>query len=96
MMKGFPAGEATALAAEFFKERIATTRATGIRRILIGTGMLFVPLITLLVFLHLGVMSVTLLGVVGVIGLYGGWLMLNGILTAVAPKSEQGNASGDD
>ena len=93
MIQGYTHPEASELATKLFKERTAAVRANGIRKIIIGSGLICVPIIALVVFLAIGVIPLKLFAVTIMIGLYGVWLVLNGILMAVAPKSERGDVA---
>ena len=93
MIQGYTLPEATELATKLFKERTAAVRSNGIRKIIIGSGMVCVPIIALVVFLAIGVIPLKLFAVTIMIGLYGAWLVVNGILMAVAPKSERGDVA---
>ena len=76
-----------------FQERAAAVRANGIRKVFVGSGLVCVPIIALLIFLHIGVILMKLFGLTLMVGFYGIWLVINGILMAVAPKSEQGDVA---
>ncbi|HTV42346.1 MAG TPA: hypothetical protein VMF08_17380 [Candidatus Sulfotelmatobacter sp.] len=93
MIQSYTLPEATELATKLFKERTAAVRSNGIRKIIIGIGMICVPIIALVIFLSIGVIPLKLFAVTIMIGLYGIWLVLNGILMAVAPKSERGDVA---
>jgi hypothetical protein len=93
MIQGFTISEATELATKLFKERAAAVRSNGIRKIIIGIGLMCVPVIALLIFLSIGVIPMKLFALTIMVGLYGFWLLLNGILMAVAPKSERGDVA---
>lgn len=94
MIQGFSASEAKELAAKLFKERASAVRGIGIRKIIIGIGLMFVPVGALFVFLVIGIFLLKVLGAAVLVGLYGVWLVINGILMAVAPKSEKGDVAG--
>jgi hypothetical protein len=93
MIQSFTVAEATELATKLFKERSAAVRSNGIRKIIIGTGLTCVPIIALLIFLSIGVIPMKLFALTIMVGLYGVWLIINGILMAVAPKSERGDVA---
>jgi hypothetical protein len=93
MIQSFSVAEATELATKLFKERTAAVRSNGIRKIIIGTGLTCVPIIALLIFLSIGFIPMKLFGLTVMVGLYGVWLVINGILMAVAPKSERGDVA---
>lgn len=93
MIQGFTLPEATEVATNLFKERTAAVRANGIRKIIIGSGMICVPIVALIIFLSIGVIPLKLFAVTIMIGLYGAYIALKGILMAVAPKSERGDVA---
>jgi hypothetical protein len=93
MIQGFGHQEALSIAKLIFQERAAAVRANGIRKIFVGSGLMCVPIIALLIFLHIGVIPMKLFGLTLMVGFYGIWLVINGILMAVAPKSEQGDVA---
>ena len=91
MMQGFTVIEATELVESIFRERAAAVRAKGIRKIFTGVGLICVPIIALIIFLCIGVIPIRTFALTVMVGLYGVWLLINGILMAVAPKSEKGS-----
>lgn len=93
MIQGFSVPEANELATKLFKERTAAVRANGIRKIIIGSGLMCVPVIALLFFLAIGIFLMKPFAAAIMVGLYGVWLVINGILMAVAPKSERGDVA---
>jgi hypothetical protein len=93
MMQGFSHQEALGIVKSIFQERAAVVRANGIRKIFIGSGLVCVPIIALLIFLHIGVIPMKIFGLTLMVGFYGVWLVINGILMAVAPKSEKGDVA---
>jgi hypothetical protein len=93
MIQGFSVPEANELATKLFKERAAAVRSNGIRKIIIGTGLMCVPVIALLIFLYIHIIPLKPFAITVMIGLYGFWLFVNGILMAVAPKSERGDVA---
>ena len=93
MIQGFSHQEASDLVQKLFQERMAAVRSNGIRKIIIGIGLVFVPIIALVVFLAIGVIPLKLFAITIMVGLYGLWLVINGILMAVAPKSERGDVA---
>lgn len=93
MIQGFSHQEALEVVQPIFRERAAAVRANGIRKIVIGSGMMCVPVIALIFFLHIGIIPMKIFGLTLMIGFYGLWLVINGILMAVAPKSERGDVA---
>ena len=93
MIQGFSLQEASVLAQKLFQERTAAVRSNGIRKIFIGIGLICVPIIALVIFLAMRVIPIKLFAVTIMIGLYGTYLLIRGILMAVAPKSEGGDVA---
>jgi hypothetical protein len=91
LMQGFSHEEASRLVSEMFRERAATVRANGIRKILTGIGLIAVPIVALIVFLSIGVIPMKIFAITIAIGLWGVWLLLNGSIMVLAPKSEKGD-----
>jgi len=52
-----------------------------------------VPVIGLLFFLHLGLIPMKTMALLVMVGLYGFWLLINGIIALVAPKMESGDVA---
>jgi hypothetical protein len=92
MMQGISRDEASEILNELVTERAKTVRATGFRKIFTGLGCICVPIVTavimLMTFIQFQILAVTIM-----VGVYGFWLLLNGILKVVAPKFEKGDAS---
>ena len=91
MMQGFSLQEASEVAQAAFKERAATVRADGMRKIFKGLGLIGVPVVALIFFLSIRFIPIKLMAVAVAIGLWGVWLALSGLLMALAPKSEKGD-----
>jgi uncharacterized membrane protein YfcA len=93
MMQGIGRAEAQEIVDELVDERAKTVRATGFRKIFTGIGCILVPIVTLVGFLMIGVIQTQILAVTIMVGVYGIWLLLNGIIKVVAPRFEKGDAS---
>ena len=93
MMEGYNYDEASKHVAGLSKERAAATRANGIRKIVMGVPMMFVPLIAWIIFARVGFFPVKLFALAVMVGVYGGWLTLNGTLMLIAPKIESGDVA---
>ena len=93
MLQRFTVPEARELVGQMFKERMATVRATGVRKIITGSGLMCVPVIGLLFFLHLGIIPAKLMAILVMVGLYGVWLLINGLIALIAPKMESGDVA---
>lgn len=91
LMQGFSREEASGLVNELFRERAATVRANGIRKILTGIGLIAVPIVTLIIFMIMRVILVRIFALTVAVGLWGFWTLVNGIIMLLAPKSERGD-----
>ena len=92
MMQGISRDEASEILNELVTERAKTVRATGFRKIFTGIGCICVPIVTAVIML-MAFIPVQVMAIAIMIGIYGCWLLLNGILKVVAPKFEKGDAS---
>jgi hypothetical protein len=93
MLQGFSVAEAQGLVQVLFKERLAALRVKGIRKIVTGVGLMCVPVIAYLGFAHIGVIPLKLMGIAVMVGLWGCWLVLTGIIMLAAPKMESGDVA---
>ena len=93
MMQGFSAAEAKEIVAEFSKERARTTRGNGIRNIVIGVPLIFVPFIAWGIFARMGFIPIKIFAFAIMAGVYGAWLALKGTMMLVAPKIEAGDVA---
>ena len=92
-VQGFSYEEASGLVQAMFQERAVTIRANGIRKIVIGTGLVAVPLVTFFIFLSIGIIFMKLLALTIIVGLWGVWMLVNGIFMILAPKWERGDVA---
>jgi hypothetical protein len=92
-MQGYSHAEASAAVTEMFQERVAIIRTNGIRKIVIGSILICIPVILFLVLLGMGFIFMRLLALPIMVGVYGVWLVVKGTLMLLAPKSEVGDAS---
>lgn len=90
MLQGFSVPEAQELVQALFKERLAALRVKGIRKIVVGTGLMCVPVIAYLFFAQMRIIPLKLMAIAVMVGLWGCWEVLNGIIILVAPKMESG------
>jgi hypothetical protein len=93
MVQRFTAQEAKDMVGEMFKERFVTVRKTGVRKIITGSGLMCVPVIGFLFFLHIGLIPMKTMAILVMVGLYGFWLLINGVIALVAPKMESGDVA---
>lgn len=91
MLQGFSYPEASELIGEMFKVRASETRKIGVRKIIVGSGFVCVPIIYLPVFVATHFIFWRILIIAIAIGVWGLWKILNGIIMIVAPKMEKGD-----
>ena len=93
MRQGVSVAEAQELAAAFFLERAKTIRRNGIKKVIVGTSMMCVPVIFFLICSSVGVLPLKLFAVTIMVGLWGAWMALKGTIMFFAPKSEPGDVA---
>ncbi|HXC36635.1 MAG TPA: hypothetical protein VNV43_12220 [Candidatus Acidoferrales bacterium] len=93
MVQSFSVAEANELVTKLFSERAAAIRSNGIGKIIKGIGCMCVPVIALLYFLSIHYIPTKLFGLTVMVGLWGFYLFVKGVLMAVAPKSERGDVA---
>lgn len=94
-MQGISYDEACIMADEMFSEREKSIRARGVRKIIVGIGMMFVPVIVWLILAHVGYIDVKLMAMAAVVGVAGAWFCLKGTFMLLSPKSETGDVAGN-
>lgn len=93
MIQGYSAQEASELVHEMHRERLATLRSDGIKKIVFGVAMVCVPIGSYIFFASLGYLPLKLLAVTVMVGLYGAYQAVNGTFMLVAPKAVRGDAA---
>jgi hypothetical protein len=93
MMNGFTAQEATAVVQEMFAERAATIRKNGFVKIVLGSVLVCVPIAFYITCASVGIIPMKLFALTIMVGLYGAYTLLKGIIMVVAPKSEPGDVA---
>lgn len=93
MRNSISVAEATALVDEWFLERAKTIRSNGIKKAFTGIGLATVPVIFYVVFNAVGMIPMKLFALTIMIGLYGAYLLVKGIIMFCAPKSEPGDVA---
>jgi len=98
MFQGYSADEATALVAELMRERKATVRSNGIRKTITGCGLVCVavvglPILIKVQIMTVGIMGLTIMALPVMAGLWGVYLLINGIIMTVAPKIEKSSVA---
>jgi hypothetical protein len=85
--------DANELLSVLYDDRAKVVRATGIRKIVIGIGLICVPIIALLIMLKIGFIFMKLLAFPVMVGLYGCWQVITGIVAVIAPRMESGDVA---
>jgi hypothetical protein len=93
MIQGFNHEEASALIKVLFRERALAVRARGAKKIVIGILLLCAGGAGLLYLLWIKIVPVSLMGILLAAVLYGGWLLINGIIMLVAPRMQSGDVA---
>lgn len=93
MIQGFSHSEASSLVQGLFRERAATIRGNGITKIVVGIALIGVPIVAFFIFSSMGVIPLKLFAITIIVGLWGAWMIFNGIFMVVAPKSESGDVA---
>lgn len=93
MIQGLSFEEASALVKELFKERAATIRRNGFKKLAAGIGMMCVPVVALIGFLSVGEIPLKLFAITIMIGVWGAWKFLKACFMILAPKSEPGDVA---
>ena len=93
MVQGFTHPEATDLADNLLGERTSAIRNNGIGKVIKGGGLVAVSIIGIISLLSVGFVSTKAVGIAVIAGLYGAYLLIRGLLMALAPKSERGDVA---
>jgi hypothetical protein len=90
-VNGFSDDEALAIVHDVLRERLSAVRSVGFRKMMIGLGMIAVPVVAYLVMKSAGVIFLKLLGVAIAVGLWGAWKVMQGSLMILFPSAEHGD-----
>jgi hypothetical protein len=93
MRQGISVPEAQDLVAVMFLERTKTIRRNGIKKVVVGTALMCVPVVFFLVCMSSGILPLKLFAVTIMVGLWGAWQVLKGTIMFFAPKSEPGDVA---
>ena len=93
LIQRFDPAEASSLVRSLFQERAATIRSNGIKKVVIGIGLVCVPVVAFIIFTSIGFLPLKLFGATLVVGVWGAWMILKGTIMFLAPKSEPGDVS---
>lgn len=85
--------DAEELLSVLYDDRAKVVRATGIRKMVIGIGLICVPIISLLIMLKIGFIFMKLLAFPVMVGMYGCWQLITGFVAFIAPKMEDGDVA---
>jgi hypothetical protein len=64
-----------------------------LRKVVTGIGLMCAPVIAWVFFRHIGIISLKLMAIAVMIGLWGCWQALTGTVTLLAPKMESGDVA---
>jgi hypothetical protein len=92
-VQGFSEEEAWEVVDAAFQERAATIRGMGIKKILLGSVLVALPFVTYSIFAGMPSITIRLVGLAAVAGLWGAWLLIKGITMLASPKSEPGDVA---
>ncbi len=102
MMQGFGREEASELVQEMFRERVATIRANGIKKLIFGAVLGPIrailrdgrgPIVALVIFLSIGILPMKIFAFTIMAGLWGVWQIIKGLFMVLTPKSEPGDVA---
>jgi hypothetical protein len=93
LMQGFDYEEASKLVQAMFRERAATIRSNGIRKVFTGIALMCVPVVAFLIFASMGILPLKLFAITLMVGVWGAWMLLKGAIMFLAPKSEPGDVA---
>ncbi len=93
MIQGFTHPEASEMVEEMFKVRRAETRANGIKKTMMGGGMMCVPVVALIFFLSIHYIPIKIMGAAIGVGLWGLIKVIQGLIMILAPKMETGDVA---
>ena len=93
MSQGFSYEDASDIVDAMFQERVATLRATGIKKIIAGFALMAVPVVAYLIFLSVGYILIKTFLFTIVAGLCGLAMFIGGWFSLLAPKSQTGDVA---
>jgi hypothetical protein len=86
MVQGLEHAEASDLVAEMYKERLATLRGIGLRRVLIGGALICVPVVAFFLYMRAGHLPIKLFAMKVAVGVWGAWMFVRGAIMLLAPR----------
>jgi hypothetical protein len=93
MRQGVSVAESQELVAAMFQERARTIRRNSVKKVVVGTSMMCVPVIFFLVCSNVGYLPLKLFALTIMLGLWSAWMVLKGTIMFFAPKSEPGDVA---
>lgn len=88
MMQGMDASEADDFVRELSRARAQTVRGEGVKKIIVGCGLVCVPIVALVVFLSVGYLPLKTFAVTVLVGLWGLWKAFRGTFMLLLPRLE--------
>ena len=89
-VKGFNPIEAAELAKGFYQERATIVRSNGVKKMIVGLVLLAVPFAAYFIFKAAGYFFIRRLIWAYIVGIFGGYMFVSGLIMILAPKSEKG------
>jgi hypothetical protein len=93
LSQGFSSDEANGVIASLLAQRAETVRKTGVHKIFLGSGMMCVPVIAFTAFKTIGFFPLKIFGAAIVVGVWGAWRVISGVVMMLSPKSEKGDVA---
>jgi hypothetical protein len=89
--QGFSREDASELVEELFQERSALMRRSGIMKIFLGVGLIFLPFVTWFIFMLIGYIFPWIFAATIILACFGLYTLIKGICMTAAPKSQSGD-----
>jgi hypothetical protein len=93
MIQGFKHDEASALIKVMYKERAVAVRARGVKKILMGIGLICAGGAGMLYLFSIRVVPISLFSILLAVILFGGWLIVNGVIMVAVPRMQSGDVA---
>ena len=79
---------------EFVTERVKMLRGIGFQKFFTGCGLILVPIISWIIFAYIiHLIPVKIFAVTIMVGLYGMYLLLRGLMMLLSPRGEHGDVA---
>jgi len=93
LIQGFTREEAANLVGAMFRKRAITIRRNGIRKMVIGSVLICVPIAAWIFFASMRILPIKLFALTVMVGVWGGCMLFNGTFMFATPKSTPGDVS---